>query len=439
MVQVLQGPASFPQNTLALSVISYNVLLPNSVDGWWNYKMYNPPLPPDQAFASTWEHRKSLLKERIQAVDADIVCLQEVSPVSFEEDFSFMTDLGYTGKEMFRKGRFRPATFWKTCSCELASLAVHKDRTFLTAFRKSSIPDSPIWYILNVHLQAGREAKRRVRQINEGMRAVLTLSRKLGDKNPESNAPVIVCGDFNGGEECGAVHYLSNGYVDETFVEDGEPVTSNKKTLPLSTPMQDAMVVGGRNAAPTMVVQELVEHLASGAAFDNPDLSELATNSLKRIFCRYATHCLDDTKDKAMGKSDVERWLTDINGKVGRGSEFRAAAREMGWIDDSNADDDERKPIVLPEEGYITEDGFLRVYLEELQSGKFWGVAHDLAVMGEAVPITGVFEARYDRVYCSDVLQPETIVEFTCNEACPNALEPSDHLPVAASFSIKTS
>jgi hypothetical protein len=34
-------------------------------------------------------------------IDADIVCLQEVAPASFEEDFSFMEDLGYDGKEMF--------------------------------------------------------------------------------------------------------------------------------------------------------------------------------------------------------------------------------------------------------------------------------------------------------------------------------------------------
>jgi hypothetical protein len=34
-------------------------------------------------------------------IDANKVCLQEVTPGSFEEDFSFMEDLGYDGKEMF--------------------------------------------------------------------------------------------------------------------------------------------------------------------------------------------------------------------------------------------------------------------------------------------------------------------------------------------------
>jgi hypothetical protein len=131
-------------------------------------------------------------------VDADVVCFQEVSPESFEDDFSFMLDIGYDGKEMFKRGRFRPATFWKTSRCELASPPVHKDRTLLTAFRnvlttaeqddgKESTNDiDRIWYILNVHLQAGKEGKRRVRQINEGTRAVMTLARKIKGESIES-------------------------------------------------------------------------------------------------------------------------------------------------------------------------------------------------------------------------------------------------------------
>lgn len=205
VIQNLVGPALLPTSfeLPSLSVLSYNVLLPNSVDGWWNYKMYNPPLSPQNQYMSTWEYRQRLLKERIAAIgtfgeketkerhipvlkqknshpilspptiDADVVCLQEVSPISFEDDFAFMEELGYTGKEMFKRGRFRPATFWKRC--ELVSPAVHKDRTLLTAFRRQE----QTWHVLNCHLQAGAEARRRVRQIHEGTKAVLTLARKL--------------------------------------------------------------------------------------------------------------------------------------------------------------------------------------------------------------------------------------------------------------------
>ena len=72
-IQHLIGPAPFPAQLVSpscdnLSVISYNVLLPNSVDGWWNYKMYLPPLTPEQKVWSTWEYRRELLRQRIATV-----------------------------------------------------------------------------------------------------------------------------------------------------------------------------------------------------------------------------------------------------------------------------------------------------------------------------------------------------------------------------------
>lgn len=217
-IQHLVGPAAFStvsssasssvHDPHCLSLLTYNVLLPNSVDGWWHYKMYLPPLDDEEKLQwSTWEYRRALLKERIARVDADVVCLQEVSPASFELDFQFMWDeLGYDGREMFKKGRFRPATFWKSSRLELVTSPVHKDRTLLTAFRQSGStatpgagtspvpqnstqgkedPTSPskIWYVLNCHLQAGQEGKRRVRQMHEAIRAALTLARKLKGTN----------------------------------------------------------------------------------------------------------------------------------------------------------------------------------------------------------------------------------------------------------------
>jgi len=231
-VQHFIAPASFSSlsvdattaSSSTISVISYNVLLPNSVDGWWSYKMY----PPGREEWSNWEYRRNLLKERIGTANADVVCLQEVAPVSFEEDFAFMSEeLGYDGVELFKRGRFRPATFWRTSRHVLAAPPVHKDRTLLTAFRPVANSDTnngggnasttattkeqnseekqgkqkkhprsstaedddgtgggiKTWYVLNCHLQAGKEGRRRVRQINEGVRAVMTLARKLKGNN----------------------------------------------------------------------------------------------------------------------------------------------------------------------------------------------------------------------------------------------------------------
>ncbi len=75
--------------------------------------MYQPGGDVDVDHMSPWQYRQRLLKDRIQLIDPDVVCMQEVSPLSFESDFDFMSELGYDGVEMFRRGRFRPATFWK--------------------------------------------------------------------------------------------------------------------------------------------------------------------------------------------------------------------------------------------------------------------------------------------------------------------------------------
>ena len=145
--------------------------------------MYLPPLKQDQSFVSSWEYRKSLLRERIGLIDADVVCLQEVSPLSFEDDFAFMSeDLGYDGVELFKKGRFRPATFWKTDRVALVENPLHKDRTLLTSFRlideKTKVINEEYWHVLNCHLQAGKQGGRRVRQIIEGTNAAIKTAKK---------------------------------------------------------------------------------------------------------------------------------------------------------------------------------------------------------------------------------------------------------------------
>lgn len=182
-------PATIPNNpnNHHLSVLSYNVLLPNSQDGWWNYKMYQPNSKDNNYLFSSWEYRSNLIYEKIKRINPDVVCMQEVSPLSFHQDFQFMNELGYDGVEMFKRGRFRPATFWKTNKCSLVSNPVHKDRTLLTCFQLKNNQDTNDngtyngrnWHVLNCHLQAGPEGKRRVRQIEDGVKAVFNLAKKL--------------------------------------------------------------------------------------------------------------------------------------------------------------------------------------------------------------------------------------------------------------------
>ena len=206
-----------------ISVLSYNILLPNSMDGWWVYKMYSHRhgISIEQ---TEWECRRSLLARDIGAADCDIVCLQEVCADSFDTDFSFMEDLGYDSSELYRKGRFRPATFWKSNRVCATSAAIHRDRCLILAFQSISCPTShaegdivfPL-YVVNCHLQAGvHTADRRLRQVHDCLDTVrkdavrvitacLSKKRKKGSTklSPEAQAealqrvPVVLVGDTN--------------------------------------------------------------------------------------------------------------------------------------------------------------------------------------------------------------------------------------------------
>lgn len=266
------------------------------------------------------------------------------------------------------------------------------------------------------------------------------------ESKPEENLRLIVCGDFNGGRECAAVRYLEDGLVESSFLEDGEAVSSKPVVMPLSKPLIDAVAtIVDREPPATLVVPELISLMVksssdSSTAYENPKLSDIMLERLQRIYKRYATD-----PSGQMNVHDVERWLTDINGKVGRGSEFREAAKQMGWTDPnpelSSEDaenivsvEDLKARIQLPPDGFLPLSGFIHVYEEELRGGKFWGIAHDMAVLGEALPDAGVFRARFDRIYCSQALQVTAVIDTTCTTPCPNEVEPSDHLPVAAAF-----
>ena len=241
------------------------------------------------------------------------------------------------------------------------------------------------------------------------------------------------------------MHLLESGSIDESFLEDGEQVSSKLKCLPVP-PMIDAMATGRREdhePPATLVVPELISLMTQAGvedAYANPQFSDDVTDRLKRIYKRFATKHDKDQTQPQMSKEDVEKWLKIINLQIGRGTEFRNAAKCMGWVDTSKEIDgeqmnkSERPPIYLPDDGVLSLSDFINVYLDELKQGKFWGIAWDLAALGEPLPISDIFRARYDRMYCSVALQPAVVLDTVSDIACPNQHEPSDHLPVCASF-----
>lgn len=377
VAHALSAPAALPRlGPRALTVLSYNILLPNSMDGWWMYKMYPPGAlsSPDEA---SWSRRSTLLAREIEAADADVVCLQEVSPTSFESDFAFMRDLGYKSCELFRKGRFRPATFWRP-TVQLATVA-HRDRCLITTFTLADAPDAEV-SVINAHLQAGPEGPRRLRQVVDALENVFKAAKRSKLVAQPERAAVIVCGDFNGDDRSAAVRVLEDGAIEPDFVEDGETVTSKTKRSPFPPMVDAAAAAAERPPPPTLVLPELISVLtAQGDQGRGTSMSEGTRAALRAIFEDFSGGAA------TMNAEQVERWLVRINGQLGRGSEFRAAAREMAGPDAPSASPapdaaapaaqaeapEAAPPAAIPPDGTLSWDAFCRVYDAELAAGKY--------------------------------------------------------------------
>jgi GNAT superfamily N-acetyltransferase/endonuclease/exonuclease/phosphatase family metal-dependent hydrolase len=117
--------------------------------------------------------------------------LQECAEKTFVTDFGFMAELGYTERELFRKGRFRPATFWRPGRVVLAAPPAHRDRILVTSFAPVAMgPTAPAVYVLNCHLSAGPEGPRRFRQMLDALDFVRKDLTKQADAVHKAAAAV---------------------------------------------------------------------------------------------------------------------------------------------------------------------------------------------------------------------------------------------------------
>lgn len=406
------------------SCMSYNVLLPNNKDGWWIYKYYRHP-----GEFTEWAGRQALLKQQLLESHVDFVCLQEVSDVSWEEDWLFMGEAGYEALMHDKKGRMRPATFWRGDKWELLSKQ-HKDRTLVTAMRLRST--GTVLFVVNGHLSAGSQADRRLRQVNEALDTVAKEAKKLGLQVP--GVPVVFCGDCNSQGRTGVDELLTRGEVGPDFRESGDPtekgqqgkeVTSKKKSQALGS-FADASVAffGEQNVPATMILA----NIDSKMLFDDGTPTPAILEALRAAF---ASCC--SSGSEMMTKADCERWLLAVNREIGRGSEYRAmlSAFEKSGVERLNLDE------------------FTAIYTQELEEGKFWGVEHDLRALGGqglTVPSDGPCQLRFDHIYFTTSLlklcevrdplpkERRSTVFADPWDVVPNAWHPSDHLPVTASF-----
>ena len=439
---------------------------------------------------------------------ADIVCLQECSPQSFESDWAWLADEGYDCA-LLAKGRMRPATFWKRerwelCQADGSDLPIaeeaeaeaadaadrgggspradkgahgvlHGDRTLTTILRPLGPTGTavagqpaPLW-VINAHLSAGPEARRRLRQVHEALEAARKLIAKTakpgatkpgtsgvpaagggkaaggkaaggGGKGGSASAAamparVVVAGDFNSQGHSAVRELLEAGEVLPSFRESGDPteaaqaeseVTSKPKRQALGR-FADAQAVAcaasGVARPPTLIAAELMSRMQQ--ADGRP--SEALRLALDEAFARLSSD------GATLSDEEQAAWLLQVNKALGRGSEHRAAlaAREARGG------------------APLTREDFHAVYAAELAQGKFWGVEHDLRVLrGAGLREEGAapFTAAFDYIwFATDAMQlvgvqpgleEDELAELLSGRryGLPDEKHASDHVPVAAAF-----
>jgi hypothetical protein len=138
------------------------------------------------------------------------------------------------------------------------------------------------------------------------------------EPDPETSLRLIICRDFNSGPKGAAVRYLEDGFVDSTFLEDGENGMSSKKQMPLSSPLTDAMCAVDREPSPRLVMPKFISLMVKEGTVDDPAFSNDLVEEFTRIFGWRTNHMNEKTSEKCMDVSDVKKWLIAINGIVGR-------------------------------------------------------------------------------------------------------------------------
>ncbi|MEL6348748.1 MAG: endonuclease/exonuclease/phosphatase family protein [Myxococcota bacterium] len=401
------------------SVLSYNILLPNAVDGWWIYKSYEANTP--DSFRA-WPHRQKLLANQLLESQADIICLQECSAESFDADFAFLLENGYEVR-LHRKYRFRCATFWRREKFRLFEER-QRDRTLLTSFQPMTGSPDRMVHVVNAHLSGGPAPERRFRQIFD---VLDTLKKRIvrRSRDPQA-AAVVLCGDFNSVPGENALERLLHGEIIHPDYRD--PAYPDR--VHTSKPRDQAFgrfidtyleAYGSEDARPpTFIVRNHMPKFVT----DQGTVKPAALAAFRAIFDRFSN------EDAQMGPEGIDAWLTAINRRPDRGSERR-------HVD-----------AILEEGGRdaLSFQGFLTIYVQVLRDRKFWSADHDLQVLGITLPPNGLppTVACLDRMTRTQALRTQAVraslsdaqhaAVFEGGDALPNKWHPSDHLPLAAVF-----
>lgn len=389
-----------------LLVMSYNILLPNH-SNWWVFKYYRAE---DRGEISSWAYRKQLLQQQIAAADPDVLALQECSPQTFHEDCDFLFEC-YDGV-VHKKSKIACAAFWKKERFDCKEVR-YRDRSIVCILEEKQT--KKIIAFVSVHLNAGKQPKRRFQQVYAVTNQLFRESRRYDIDL------FVIAGDFNASARQTAVReLLENGKVDSSFREEKYPeieISSNTKRQQIGI-FTDCYQFC--EYPPSMMVLNTRERLMD----EEGNYRKEFIAALRQIFDRCAENAF-------FTQQSIEKWAMIINQGL-RGGEYRKA---MALLEET------------AEKGFGFEV-FRDICFGEVEAGKAWAIYADLQAFGIELPQQGALYSAFslDRIwyhssqyYCSAVQEVIPAEQQALSEQGifpPHSGHPSDHFPLLVRFSL---
>ncbi|CEM21147.1 unnamed protein product [Vitrella brassicaformis CCMP3155] len=166
-----------------------------------------------------WDYRWRRLRELAVSSGADVLCLQEVDLDKYDDEIApFFEDNGYVGiLQGNGKNRKRfptaNAVFYKPDRVEVLDVT-SRSRAMLLALRLKTAGDGPLVLLANVHLEGDpAKSKERFQQCRSLIKQMHPLVGKLQPTLSESEASIIITGDFNSSPSSALFGLLRNGIM----------------------------------------------------------------------------------------------------------------------------------------------------------------------------------------------------------------------------------
>jgi len=181
-----------------------------------------------------WKTRQAMLKNVVAALGTDIICLQEGEASTFDEDFSFVTELGYTAiKPTAKKGEHdftKPSILYRASRFTL-KWQEPRSRTLLVQFEDNTSKRQ--FYVINCHLQGsnGQEDQR-------CFQAKSAIEKVQKHAKTTTGITCFLCGDFN----------ETPTFPLHTFIQQGKPTSEEVEKYFKGKPFTFAHTLGFKDS-----------------------------------------------------------------------------------------------------------------------------------------------------------------------------------------------